>query len=76
MVEEGFGFTEQSNKVCVQQGYYIFTLFIVQHITIPVEDVQDHERSSNPPVHYTGGTKVNINNDVEGWWPFVHHDWE
>jgi len=55
-------------------------LLIIQHITISVEGVQGHERSSDPPVHYTGGAKVKndlyahlhrsgiINNPMEELW--------
>ena len=34
-----------------------YVLFIVwfQLITIPVEDTQEHSRSDDPPIHYTGG---------------------
>ena len=39
---------------------HFFILLIVQHITIPVKGMQSHERSSDPPVHYTGGAKVKI----------------
>lgn len=37
---------------------YALLIFWLQLITIPVEDTQEHGRSDDPPIHYTGGAKV------------------
>ena len=36
----------------------IIHLMTVQHTVIPDNDLEDRERSSNPPIHYTDGAKV------------------
>ena len=43
-------------KLCLSQ---FVILMIIQHITIPVDGEEGHQRSGDhPPIHYTGGAKV------------------